>query len=338
MLSILRKIVLVIAVWAILGEPFLKAQDAQFSQYYAAPVYHNPAFAGTFSPQRLTLNYRNQWPGLPAPIQTTALTFDAAIKKTNSGWGIMYTNDRAGVAALTSNSINGIFSQKMRIGANLYGALGGQIGYTLRDLDLTGLLFPDQVTPGGIVTNTLEPRRDTRVGFFNVGLGVLLYGKEYWAGASLHNLNQPSIAPLANQGSVLPTRMTFVSGLRIELEDERFLRGKRLPYAVLPSVMVRNQAGFWQLDGGVSMELDPLILGLYLRGLPIAGENLGLFTQDALIFQLGMIVGDLRIGYSYDYNLGLQFANFQGAHEIAIQYAFNLKQIIKDLRYPCPGF
>ena len=42
----------------------LKAQDPQFTQFYANPLYLNPAFAGTARCPRICMNYRNQWPNL----------------------------------------------------------------------------------------------------------------------------------------------------------------------------------------------------------------------------------------------------------------------------------
>ena len=41
-----------------------QAQDPEFSQYYAAPLYLNPAFAGTSVDHRFIANYRNQWPNI----------------------------------------------------------------------------------------------------------------------------------------------------------------------------------------------------------------------------------------------------------------------------------
>ena len=54
-----------------------QAQDPQFTQFYANPLYLNPAFAGTARCPRLVMAYRNQWPSLSdlmsllAPVMTS---------------------------------------------------------------------------------------------------------------------------------------------------------------------------------------------------------------------------------------------------------------------------
>ncbi|MDG1036239.1 MAG: type IX secretion system membrane protein PorP/SprF, partial [Crocinitomicaceae bacterium] len=40
------------------------AQDPQFTQFYANPIYLNPAFAGSNVCPRFSMNYRNEWPSL----------------------------------------------------------------------------------------------------------------------------------------------------------------------------------------------------------------------------------------------------------------------------------
>ena len=55
------------------------AQDPEFTQFYAAPVYTNPAMAGTGTCNgggRVALNYRNQWPSLPGTFITTSASYD----------------------------------------------------------------------------------------------------------------------------------------------------------------------------------------------------------------------------------------------------------------------
>jgi len=52
----------------------LFAQDPIFSQFYANPLYLNPAMAGSSVCPRLIFNYRNQWPA----ISGTYITYNAS--------------------------------------------------------------------------------------------------------------------------------------------------------------------------------------------------------------------------------------------------------------------
>ena len=65
-------------------------QDPQFSQFYAAPLYLNPAFAGSALEARIGLNYRNQWPQISnANFETFAAYFDTYFDEYNSGVGFI---------------------------------------------------------------------------------------------------------------------------------------------------------------------------------------------------------------------------------------------------------
>ena len=61
----MRYLVGLVAVVMLMGLPVkLQAQDPQFSQFYAAPLYLNPGFAGTTPYIRAGANFRSQWPSL----------------------------------------------------------------------------------------------------------------------------------------------------------------------------------------------------------------------------------------------------------------------------------
>jgi type IX secretion system PorP/SprF family membrane protein len=74
----------------------LKAQDVPYSQYYSNLVYLNPAFAGTRTESRVNMFYRNQWPRSNAGFQSFGIAYDMPIQNSNSGFGVMLTNDMAG--------------------------------------------------------------------------------------------------------------------------------------------------------------------------------------------------------------------------------------------------
>src|SRR5437016_3907470 len=53
----------------------LKAQDPHFTQFYANPLYLNPAFAGAAHCPRMNLSYRNQWPALQGQYITSCFSY-----------------------------------------------------------------------------------------------------------------------------------------------------------------------------------------------------------------------------------------------------------------------
>ena len=52
------------------------AQEPTFTQFYANPLYLNPAFAGSNKCPRVNLNYRNEWPNLSGNYVTYSASYD----------------------------------------------------------------------------------------------------------------------------------------------------------------------------------------------------------------------------------------------------------------------
>ena len=67
---------LLLAICTLLAAPEVNGQDPQFSQFYAAPLYLNPAFAGSTNQGRAGTNYRNQWPAVDANYTTLSAFAD----------------------------------------------------------------------------------------------------------------------------------------------------------------------------------------------------------------------------------------------------------------------
>ena len=100
----------------------VKAQDPELTQYYASPLYTNPAMAGTGTcggGGRVALNYRNQWPSLPGTFLTTVASYDQHFDKIGGGIGIVFMDDRAGEGLLTSTTVSAIYSYQLRVNRKL---------------------------------------------------------------------------------------------------------------------------------------------------------------------------------------------------------------------------
>ena len=100
----------------------------------------------------------------------------------------------------------------------------------------------------------------------------------------------------------------------------------------------QKQGKFYQSDLGVYYYKDPLIFGLWYRGIPLATSQAG----DAIIGLLGIKTNSLSIGYSYDFTISNLISASGGAHEISLIYEFNNLSIgaqKKRVRaIPCPEF
>lgn len=128
----------VLASFVLIGDAV--AQDPQFSQFYANPLYLNPAFAGTARCPRLAMNYRNQWPGIPGNFVTYSASYDQHVDNMNGGLGVLVMNDRAGAGALTTTGASGIYSYQFSVNRFFSIRAGVQAGYYQKKLIGTVLL------------------------------------------------------------------------------------------------------------------------------------------------------------------------------------------------------
>src|SRR6478752_9410503 len=109
------KVTVLLVVLMLAAGESVTAQDPQFSQFYAAPLYLNPAFAGSTGQARVGANYRNQWPAIDANFTTISAYADFYIEDKNSGVGALLTRDKEGVLGLQSLSLAVQYAYNLQI-------------------------------------------------------------------------------------------------------------------------------------------------------------------------------------------------------------------------------
>lgn len=317
------------------------AQDPQFSQYYASPLFLNPGFAGTAPKYRVTLQSRIQWPSLPQAFVTHAFGFDDNVEKFNSGFGILMTNDRAGSAALQTTSLGLIYAYKFYIGDFLLSP-GINFSYSIRDVDRNKLISGDQLSFG---STELPPTTDPDLlnlrnnSYFDFTFGTLLYNEKMWFGLTVNHLNKPN-ASFINGEYRLPRKVTAHAGFRIPLNKGMFASDR--PTFLLPSFIYRMQSEFDQMDIGVNYYYQPVNIGVWYRGIPVQRAVGGYINNDALIFLIGFSMWNFDFNYSYDFTISQLGPATNGAHEFALAYLFNVGKFRKlkerHKKIPCPAF
>jgi len=324
----------------------LKAQDPQFSQFYASPLYLNPAFAGSTDQARAGMNYRNQWPAMEANFISYSAYFDYMFQDYNSGVGLMFTSDQATYSGLRATSISLQYAYKLRLSKSWAFRPGIQAAYTLKDVNFNRFYFNSQWNP---VTGTFDgppPGSDIGGGgnnYFDVSFGGLFYSKNIWIGSSIHHINQPDQS-ITGEGDPLSRKYSVHAGYRFHLSNGMVKQGYKEVYrerSITPTVQYKFQGDFDQLDVGTYLTLEPMVLGIWYRGLPFKPYN-GLRNNEAIVLLIGYTWQGFNVGYSYDYTISSLGSASGGAHEVSISYQFPLRDPGRPPRdkmsVPCPKF
>lgn len=297
----------------------LKAQDPQFTQFYANPLYLNPAFAGTARCPRICMNYRNQWPALSAPYVTYSASYDMHLDPLAGGLGVLVTTDDQARGTLKTTNFSVLYSYLAPITREFSLKFGIQATYLQKSLDKNKLSFGDMIDPRrGFIWNTQEavPSQNKRNADFSAGL--LGYSKRYFFGFAAHHINQPNEGLLGD--SKLPAKFTVHGGAVIPLEkgDASYLS---------PNILFQAQQKFTQLNLGLYYKKDAFVAGLWYR------------SGDAVIALVGLQNDNFKFGYSYDVTVSKLSGNTAGSHEISLQVQFECKTKRKKYRtISCPSF
>lgn len=318
----------------------VNAQDPEFSQYYAAPLYLNPAFTGTALEHRFMANYRNQWPSVAKGYVTQAFSYDYNLYQFNSGVGFLATHDQAGTAGMKSTQFNFLYSYRLRLTDKLILSSGLNFGYAFRRIDLNKLVFGDQLA---FDFKSNAPSDDPALynlgnsNYFDFKAGALLYSKSLWLGTSFSHLNRPNRS-LINEEAVLPMKLSVHGGAHIPLYRGPFKSEHQA--AVAPSFVYKKQKEFEQLDVGVYLLYNPVVFGVWYRGLPILKNAKNNPSQDAVVVILGFQFEKVEISYSYDFTVSELGPISGGSHEVAARYRLAVNphgQKKRRERYiPCP--
>ncbi len=337
------------SVLMLLCEIDVTAQDPQFSQFYAAPLYLNPAFAGSTGQARAGINYRNQWPAIDANFTTFSAYFDYFIEDKNSGVGIIMNRDVEGLAGLRSFNLGLQYSYELFLTENLGFRPGAQVSLYNRDINFNKLTFGDEFVNGEFISGTTAEQFNTNFSktFVDLSLGGVFFTKVAYLGIAAFHLNQPNQS-IIDEESKLPVKLSIHGGFKFYMKPGAIGSGvytREAERSIGPAFQYRHQGQFDQMDLGVYYTAEPLVLGLWYRGVPFKSVN-GFVNNESIVLLLGFTrIGAkeaLNIGYSFDYTISKLTASSGGAHEFSLVYTWpmrNPRKPPKDkLVIPCPDF
>ncbi len=306
------------------------AQDPAFSQFYANPLYLNPAFAGasTDGCPRATLNYRDQWPGIGRTYVTYSVSYDQHIDGIGGGLGIIVAQDKSGNGNLNTSHASLLYSYHLEVNREFSIKAGFEASYRMISLDWTDLTFGDMIdSKYGFIYPTGEDiaNNATSVNFPDFSAGFIGYSENLFFGFAAHHLTQPDQGFISE--SQLPTKITAHIGGNIPLS--RYSRNTTI---ISPNFLYQKQQDFQQFNYGLYVNRGPMVGGLWARH--------SVKNVDSFILMVGLIQEAFKFGYSYDITLSnLKNSNTLGAHELSFTLFMPCRKRSKSFNtISCPSF
>ena len=323
------------------------AQDANFSQYYAAPLYLNPALAGVDPRITVGLNYRSQLKNDLYPNQSSQFSFILPI----IGKGDALSH-KGGLGLSAYNEIAGQHSNFNVVGVNLTGAynlylrqdgsqkitLAVQGGFINKRIDFANLTWGSQFDPFVGFDTSINPsinalNEGAFYPVFNAGLmwytslggGEDTYGPSAYFGLAVGNLNEPDESLVDGETIQLPRLFKINAGVDLALAEK---------ITISPNVLVKYQNENFQFNAGAYIYYDltsaegdgganltRLVVGSWYR------------YDDSFIVATGINRNQFAVGFSYDMRISsLRHPDIgSGAYEVSFTYRFNRKE--KEVKY-----
>ena len=299
------------------------AQDFHYSQFYAAPLYLNPALTGSTELSRVGFNYRKQWPGLDHDFNAYSAYFDHYSFDLRSGFGFALNSFQETNMKVNTTDVSAFYSYNLQLAEAWNFRMGTQVSMVRRSADLDNLIFGDQVD---LFNRSVNPATIDNVpdlepySYLDISFGALLTNENFWLGSSFHHVNEPGLSFYPDdETSHLPIKWSVHGGWNFPLGANQYFGSK---FDNMASVLVnyKKQGPFQQFDIGAQLLYRSLITGLSYRGIP--GVR-AMPNQDSIIFLLGLKMDTgMVIGYSYDFMISNIGSQTKGAHEISLRYQF----------------
>jgi type IX secretion system PorP/SprF family membrane protein len=289
------------------------AQDVSFSQFYASPIYLNPAFSGIHRANKLSIHYRNQYRTLES-YTTYGVSFDKYFEKLHGGLGLQLLKSDQASAVFQTVGASLAYAYQTAISKKYNLQAGLQVGYQSQQLAVNKLTVLSQIDPftgstmGSLSAYEQLPTKSS-IGFLDIGTGAVLYNSDFYVGISAKHLNQPETA----YGGSYKWPMAINLHAGYQFHDPSRLAENS--WYITPTLQLNKQQNFKELNLGFFAGIKNIFGGLAYRN---TFKN-----ADAIVFLIGLGLEKWRIGYSFDYNVATKYNVPRTTHELTLSYLFS---------------
>jgi type IX secretion system PorP/SprF family membrane protein len=277
-------------------------RDALYSQYMFNQLVINPAYSGSKEEMSLSVIKRYQWTGLAGAPRTLTVSAQSPLRNEHVALGVYVYSDQIG--ADKDLGVVGSYAYRVRLGDGKL-SLGLQAGISQVSTDWSMVTVHEE--DDAIYTN--RPKNSLKP---DANFGLYYYTRNYYVGLSSKHLMENQFGKVEHADgsstySTLTRHFYFMGGMAIPVSDKIVFK---------PSTLVK-----YANNAPVNVDLNASFLfnnKIWLGASYRSGKN-------AMVFMVELqAASNLRIGYSYDANMGALKAYNGGSHEIMLSYDLNL--------------
>ncbi len=304
-------------------------QDVEFSQYYANPLYLNPAFAGSDNYARVSLNYRTILPTSFGDYSTYSASLDKYYDELSGGVGFQIMNDRQAQGTINDLGFNLIYSYHANLRKRWAIATGFRLGYNIKTLNGNNLVYPDMIDPiDGVSSSGMESGLYQKSLYFDFSFGMLTWYENYYLGLAVDHLTKPQISLGSDDPGPIGRKYTLHGGMEIPFYNSL----QRVHMTLSPNLIFQMQGASSKLNLGVYLNKNYLTSGIWLK------TNTS-FDLTGCVLMLGFVTDYSTFAYSYDvsFYLGGLSGIISVVHEVTFLYKFMYKRKRKKIKaIKCP--
>jgi len=306
------------------------AQDPLFSSTLDNPLYYNPATPGIIRGHEYRLNYREQWPGIPAALR--AFNFTSTHQLRNAvGLGFMVMSNVEGESRLRTDKVEATIAFPIKISRYLKISGGVNAGFGQKTIDWSSVEFDDQFDKyyGKIYPTNFAFPDEFQRNYGDLSLGIAAKG------ALPRGKNEAqifgSLGLAMKHITVFPTANFIGSDIRAVplkyvVHGNIWFLDKTLKRGIAPNFNFENQAAMSTFNLSTRVVLKPVYfnIGIRNRTFKFNPEEF-----DSFIFGVGYtsdVVNNNQtsIGYNYDFTTSKLLGGTYGSHELSMSYSFDI--------------
>ena len=294
----------------------LAQADADFSHFWVAKSYYNPAAAGEYNAIHLTLGSRMQWVDFRHAPMTFYITADMPYKLMGQRLGVGVKAEFERIGLYTNTRIGAQIAYRREIAKNHFVSVGVQPGVFSQTFRTEDKITGDDMnnTDGN---NDAIPQNNVSGTAFDANVGVYYSGPKIWGGVGVTHVTAPSIELKESREAIniyefkLRQGYYFAAGGNIPINNTLF--------EIQPSGMFAMYNKSWAAQVATMFR--------YNRMLNI---GFGYRHKDAVTGFIGVNLKDAYIGYAYDYPISAISKATFGSHEVFVTYNVKLNNNEKN--------